>query len=638
MKKLQIGIAIGAIALGIVGCVSVDGTRAQLSSKNASEVKKGEETIYTIATTGRDSSGFVQFQTPQQVEYVQLTSNQDLLLRIIDNAYNGDVIAAATERLDFSKKGAAHSFVQQRFGQLGRVDDVRKKALKEQIISKLTQDELLDLIGDRKTNNERFEKRMSESARGGRRGASSYDLGYDDKDMLLNRLIATTDSPTVLWRMLEGDIHISSQRGAVERRLLSMIDKVTDEQMIEKILSAHDQSGMRLVDKPEQRILLIKKLPENKIVALALKNIDDHSVYAWNKGDLSALETGIGITASIKDTKSVAKIVAAVFAKIAKYRKECKESWTMSWGKGDEEQAKKLIAGLPKLSDSVIAALVCLNESSWKYLIDKVTEENAYNILTQGKAKSDELEVALVKKLSAPKVDMKVFAGVKTDAGKKAVMAAMPAEVKKAAQESTAKALAAVMDKAKEARKETFELHGFYLGMDWEDMKLVLSHHFPDYEITETRDGDGKDADYVVYITKQSTPFCYASAKDKKIYQFNFGKLVLKKWYKYDVQTFMEWARAYSRETGIDMKYKMLEKDTEVYELDMSTSYKVWFHQESYQYKHNTKDYRLTYFGEEKDYTYHGGLGGALIKERAAKAFRYLRDNPGTLRARIERD
>ena len=380
------------------------------------------------------------------------------------------------------------------------------------------------------------------------------------------------------------------------------------------------------------------RLPENERVKVILGDIAKHHVYDWNRGDLVALEAGIASIAEINDPKSVVAIVSAILDKVAQYRKECKKSWTMSWGSSDEKQVNELLAKLPPLSAASIEELVCHGSVTWKYFIDKVTPEIAYSILTKGKAKSDELEVDLVKKLSAPKVDMKVFAGVKTDAGKKAVMAAMPAEVKKAAQESTAKALAAVMDKAKKARKETFEMHGFYLGMDWEDMKLVLSHHFPDYEITETRDGDDKDADYVVYITKQSTPFCYASAKDKKIYQFNFGKLVLKKWYTYDVQTFMEWARVYSRETGIDMKYKMLEKDTEVYEMDMSTSYKVWFHQESYQYKHNTKEYRLTYFGEEKDYTYHGGLGGALIKERAARAFRYLRDNPGTLRARIERD
>lgn len=635
-RQMLTGILIGAVVIS--GCVSVDGTRAQLSSTNESDIKKGEETIYTIATTGRDSSGFIQFQTPQQVEYVQLTSNQDLLLRIIDDAYKGEVIAAATERLDFSAEGTAYAFVQQRFGKLGRVDEERKKALKEQIISKLTQEELLDLIGDTKTNEERFEKMMSDGTRGGRSNISSYMLGYDDRDMLLNRLIATTDSPEILWRMLEGDIHISSQRRDVELRLLSMLDKVTDEQMIEKMLSEYNQSGMRLVDKSEQQMLLLKKLPESKMVALACKSIENHSVYDWNKGDLVALETGIGITTDIKDTKSLVKIVSEILAKIARYRKYCKESWTMSWGKEDEEKAQKLIAKLPELSDISISALVCLNDSNWKYLIDKVSEASAYNILSKGKATSGDLEVALVKKLSTSKVDMKVFDGVKTEAGKKAVMAAMPDEIKKEAQESTANAVASVMEKANEAKRETFEMHGFYLGMDWDDMKLVLAHHFPDYEIRESRDGDGKDAAYVIYITKQSTPFCYASAKDKKIYQFNFGKQVLKKWYKYDVQTFMEWAQAYSRETGIDMKYKMLEKETTVYELDMSTSYKVWFHQESYQYKHNTKEYRLTYFGEEKEYTYHGGLGGALIKEQAAKDFRYIRDNPGTLRARIERD
>ena len=64
----------------------------------------------------------------------------------------------------------------------------------------------------------------------------------------------------------------------------------------------------------------------------------------------------------------------------------------------------------------------------------------------------------------------------------------------------------------------------------------------------------------------------------------------------------------------------------------------VWFHQESYQYKHNTKEYRLTYFGEEKDFTFEGGIGGAIIKEMAAPRFRYVRGDPGSLRATIEHD
>ena len=181
-------------------------------------------------------------------------------------------------------------------------------------------------------------------------------------------------------------------------------------------------------------------------------------------------------------------------------------------------------------------------------------------------------------------------------------------------------------------------MQGFFLGMDWEDMKTVLSHHFPEYEINERRDGNESDSAYVVYISKQATPFCFASAKDKKVYRFNFGKQVLKKWYKYDVQDYREWARMFSRENKIDMKYKMIDEKVEVPEHDLSQFYTVWFHQESYQFKHNAKEYRLTYFGEEKDYTAHGGIGGAVIKAMAAREFRYIRDDPGTLRAAIERD
>ena len=310
----------------------------------------------------------------------------------------------------------------------------------------------------------------------------------------------------------------------------------------------------------------------------------------------------------------------------------------MNWYATDDDKARELMGRLPKLSDDVIIALICLDDASWAYFMPSVTEDVAYKVLTQGKAKSAELEAALIKKLPADKIDMQVYNGVKTDGGKKAALAAMPAELKKTAQAADEKAFASVLEKAKVAAKETFELRGFYLGMEWEDMKHVLSHHFPDYTITERRDGDEKDADYVVYIPNQRAPFCYAAVKDKMVYQFNFGKAILKKWYNYDVQTYMEWARKYSSETRIDMRFKMLEKDTTVYEMDMSRSYRVWFHQESYQYKHNTKEYRLTYFGEEKEFTWEGGIGGDLIKEMAAPRFRYLRGDPGSLRAAIERE
>ena len=633
---------IASAIVGIVvttGCVSIDSTRTQLNSKDISEVKKAEETIYTIATTGRDSSGFVQFQTLQQIEYVQLSSNQELLLRIIDNAHSSEIIEAATERLDFSQKGSALSFVQERFRQLEIVDDPRKKLLKERIIEKLTQEELLDLIGIQKTSNGQFEMRMSESARDGR-GTLGHELDYRDKGMLINRLIAMTDSPDVLWSILsEKDYVDDKYKEAAEKKLLTMLDKVTDITMAEKLITMESRhSNNYLVTEPAQRLMLMKVLPQDKMINLTLSSIESHNVYKWNEGEVDSLVLGVDVMSYIKDTKVVVKIASAILAKIAEYRKACKDSWTMDWTSSDENKVKTIMGRLPKLSDDTLAELICLDAISWKYFMGAVTGDVAYKVLTLGKAKSDKLEEELVKKLPTDKLDMNVYNGVKTDAGKKAVLAAMPAELRKTAQESSEKSFASVLEKAKAAAKETFELHGFYLGMDWADMKQVLSHHFPDYTITENRDGDKKDSDFVVFIPKQKTPFCYASAKDKKVYQFNFGKAMLKKWYKYDVQTDMEWVHAYERETRIDMKFKMIEKETTVYEMDMSRSYRVWFHQESYQYKHNTKEYRLTYFGEEKDFTFEGGIGGAIIKEMAAPRFRYVRGDPGSLRATVEND
>jgi hypothetical protein len=291
---------------------------------------------------------------------------------------------------------------------------------------------------------------------------------------------------------------------------------------------------------------------------------------------------------------------------------------------------------MPALSSEEISKLLCQNEFTWKFLMDKVSADCAYDIITQGKTSGD-LEIELIKKLPSKKIDMKVFTAVKSDAGKKAVMSAMPADVKKAAQEFAKKAAVGIIKKSKEFAKETFELQGFYLGMSFEDMKTVFAYHFPDWEIKESIDGEGDEADYVIYIPGQRSPFCYASVKDKKVYQFNFGKKVLKKWYKYDVQNEREWARTYAREHRIDLKYVHLNKETTVNvpQADLSVQqYKAWLHQDTWQWKNNSKEYRITYFGEPKVET----AWGDVIEQQANYQFRYVRGDTASLRVRIERD
>lgn len=624
MKKLSMAVAL--IAMAITGCVSVEGTRTQLNSKDAAEVKKAEETIYAIATTGKDPVGIAKFTSKEQAEYVKLTSSNELLERIVDNARDAEVIAVAVDRIDFSKKGVAYAFARQRFGRLMRIGGQRQYEMKKMIVSKMTQEELLALLDGKAAGGDGGVRNVNAGSRRGIR-MLEQPLSFEEQDLVADRLSEITDSPDVLVRMFERSL----KQGRHADRLLTMLDKVTDEKTIEKLLSRQADPWPR-IDKSSDRILLLKKLPQEKMVGLALRDIDGYNASYWREGDRSALETGIGIIAYVKDEKSAVKIAKAVFSKI----EECHERYNESnsirvWGKNEWGKVEELVAKLPALSDSAIAELVCFSGLTWDYLIDKVTPDNAYRILTEGKAKYGDLEVALVKKLQPEKVDLKVYAGVKTDAGKKAVLAAMPPEARKAAQEVAEKAFAAVVAKAKEASKETFELQGFYLGMDWEDMKVVLAHHFPDCKITEDHDNNGNGDAYVAaYVSGQKTPFCYALKKDRKVYQFNFGKKILKNWYKYDVQSYREWAKAFARENGVDMRYKMLEEVTD----------EAWFHQEAYQYKHNAKEYRLTYFGDEK----YGGdrTPSAEHKRRYYSVIdwrvRYVRDDPGTLRAVIERD
>ena len=619
-----------ACALTLTGCVSIDGTRTQLASKNEIEIRKGEETIYTIATTGRDKTGLIQFGTSQQIEYIKLTSNNDLLLRIIDNSHDRKVIAAATERLDFSSKGAAKSFVKQRFGKLDLLDENPRATLKNKIVSLLAEEELLELITHIGTPRDFMVDK--------RAGRMPTGLGSNDKVMLYDRLITITKSPELLWKMIDGDLKSDIERNGLStkaiNRLVSLIDNVTSEELIEKILAAVDGYGRKVIDNEKDRITLMQRLPENKMLEVVLNDIKEHKYSEWNSNDFKALESGLILAAQTKNTQTKIKILSSILDKILEHRKECERGW--GWDKKDSEKAQKLLSHMPTLSSEEIGKLLCQNDFTWKFLMDKVSADCAYDIITQGKASGD-LEIELIKKLPSKKIDMKVFTAVKSDAGKKALMSAMPADVKKAAQEFAQKAAVAIIKKSKEFAKETFELQGFYLGMSFEDMKTVFAYHFPDWEIKESIDGEGDEADHVIYIPGQRSPFCYASVKDKKVYQFNFGKKVLKKWYKYDVQNEREWARSYARQYRIDMKYVHLNKETTVNvpQADLSVQqYKAWLHQDTWQWKNNSKEYRITYFGEPKVET----AWGDVIEQQANYQFRYVRGDTASLRVRIERD
>ena len=193
-----------------------------------------------------------------------------------------------------------------------------------------------------------------------------------------------------------------------------------------------------------------------------------------------------------------------------------------------------------------------------------------------------------------------------------------------------------LIDAAKVKGKDTFEMGGFYLGMDIADVDMLIGYYFPDWSTEEGYDDDDKKEVRAVWVPQQGSAFCRAD-KNGKVWQLNFGKNILKKFCKYDVQDEQEWVQAYSREHGIDMKYVYLHKETTL--ADMSgnfdvTTYKAWLNQKTWQWKNNAKGYRLVYFGERDIVTAHENI----VKKFAASNFRGISADAGVLRATVEND
>ena len=575
--------AIGAMAVS--GCVSVESTRAQLNSNNPQEVKNAEETIYTIVTTGKDKTGFVKFDKPQQIEYLMLTSNQELLTKIFEETYHDVQIGVAVaKKMEFSQKDSIVSFIKKNYTALKNLSGVLSESVMKEIINAM----------------------LASSTLEGLVAAKNY---FD----------------TVSPRDWFGD-------GAIEKPLMrKLVDISTDQDLMFQFVSSEKK------DTSIKNIALAKLTDQKKLMSLycgstlnvdhnkVLEKLHDETICDFIQNDPRYKEVsdwGFGsdngwaarkLVARIKDENMLANILIA--------KTDVTGLSYLINGIKDEKIAARIVVEAKNLNVRKMAAKgIKGHDILWAMLMnDGVADED--------------LQLALVNNIEDGSADVKLYDGIANPVVRKAIFEKLSnearVEIRSRSKAECEKLVASANDKS----SGTFELAGFYLGMKISDADKLIGYYFPDF-LTEEKDDDGSK---VLYVSHQKTPFCYAD-KNGNVYQFNFGKKMLKKWYKYDVQTYMEWARKYSRETGIDMKFKIIDKDTTVYEMDMSRSYRVWFHQESYQYKHNTKEYRLTYFGEEKDFTFEGGIGGAIIKEMAAPRFRYVRGDPGSLRAVIERD
>ena len=625
-------------AAAIVGCVSVEQTRQQLQSKDPAQVKLAEENIIKVVS-------YQALTSDMPEKYVDLVESNELLGKIIGCSQDPKTVMAAINKLDPSKPGTPNELLLKLMEKeddkklilmLSKKIDMSQKGISmeiltkhEEIMSKVDSAEFSMRTGNKeKSKDENFESHVI----GGLTELELRKCLESDirrKDEIALRMIDVTEDTAWLYKMFKNKLSYSGwgePSDNAANRLAKLADKIEDENVMQEILEREDDRWRMIVKDPELRMGVLKRMNETNAIGLVegclWRHFGNSSKFGrtdWDTGYFAPIGDAATLAMISKNPKTVVKMEAAVYSAIDHYE--------------DGERKSSFLAKLPKLTEEGMIDLLCYDEHLWKKFIDNVSVDVAYKVLASGRAKSSEFEVALLKKLPKERIDLNVYNGVHADSVKKRVLASMSPECQKQVREANEKAFAAIVEKAKSASKHTFEIEGFYLGMSWEDMKIVLAHHFPELEAKE-KDDDGLE----LYVSNQKSAFCFAD-KEKKIYQFNFGKKMLKKWYKYDAQDYAQWVSAYSRENKINMQYKMVEKEATVYEpMDMSRSYRVWFYQHSYQYKHNTKEYRLTYFGDEKDFTVHGGIGGALIKELAAPKFRYTRGDPGSLRVRIEKD
>ena len=363
----------------IVGCVSIEDTRAQLKSNDPAQVKLAEENILKVVSYQALSSDLPE-------KYVEIVESNELLGKIISCSQDPKTVAAAINKLDPSKPGTPNGLLVAMMEQssdegtceaLAKKLDFSKDGLSMEVLTKHPA-----IV--RKVNGEDFVAKVFGNLKdhevsqllGGNESIYKWDLG-DKKEIAARQILEVSSDPKILVRMIDGDLRycVGDEVSAkAAEKLCANADKIRFDN--EKIVGLLDSGNVKGA---EQRRVLISKLSDDAAVAYALKVIDNHALWMWKRGNLQGLEDGIRVASTVKNSELVIKIASALLAKFDCYKKECKESWTRTWEEDDDGQAKELIKRFPKLEDATIEDLVCADETSWNYFLGLFVHDCGYS-------------------------------------------------------------------------------------------------------------------------------------------------------------------------------------------------------------------------------------------------------------------
>ena len=373
---------------------------------------------------------------------------------------------------------------------------------------------------------------------------------------------------------------------------------------------------------------------DKTLVDIAKKSIEEQKMDNWFNGRCAEFNAAFETAKHIKDSMTAADVCSDTLCKMEEWRNHAKNSFAYSWGGAEEQNFKKILQDWGgKLSDKAIVGLLASGKKGSAAAVVMLSSPAALSEAF-GKVDSAEARKGIASKMPASEITAEMCANEKDQEVRGILLDRAEGKTKDEYSQLMKVNGEKLIAAAKSKSVETFELGGFYLGMAFDDVGKLVAYYYPEWKLLSKRDDDG---DYVLYVPNQNSPLCFAD-KNGTVYQFNFGKKMLKKWYGFDVQTPEEWARAFSKQHKIDMRYTRIEKTVNA-TYGFETIGSAFFHQETWQYKYNSKGYRITYFGKRETANFSGDMiRKGLVDDAVRAQTRYMSADEGTLRAAKEED
>lgn len=284
-------------ATAIVGCVSIEDTRAQLKSNDPEQVRLAEENILKVVSYQTLSSDMPE-------KYVEIVESNELLGKIISCSQDPKTVAAAINKLDPSKPGTPNELL------VAMMEQSSDKSTCEVIAKKLDfcqigfcmeifskHDGLLyksEVLADNVCSNLKEDEAIQVL-----KNCNFYRcLNSDRRKKVGLRLIEMTQNAAVLYDMyngkLEGD---NNSKKMALQRLIANADKIADKSIVIKLLESDD------VKEEGQRKKLISSLPAEDAEMYTLNECkDDKTFYeAFKKSTEQVKAKVLGRALKMKD-------------------------------------------------------------------------------------------------------------------------------------------------------------------------------------------------------------------------------------------------------------------------------------------------------------------------------------------------